>query len=179
MMLKERYQKEIVPQLMKELGDTNRMAIPGIKQISLSVGISSTQKDSKYLETIDKTLRRISGQKAVETKAKKSISGFKVREGMVVGKRVTLRGDMMWSFLEKLLTFTFPRITDFRGITTKIIDKSGNISIGFKEYLPFPEISPDEVEHVHGLQVTVTAKNAGSKERGLALYKALGFPFKD
>jgi len=177
MMIKERYNKEIIPKLQKELGDKNPNAVPRIKKISISVGIPSGQKEAKFLDTVEKTLNRISGQKPVNTLAKKSIAGFKVREGMVVGKRVTLRGERMWSFLEKLLMFTFPRITDFRGISKKNVDANGNLSVGFKEYLPFPEIKPDEVEQVHGLQVTVTT-DAGTRERGLKLFTELGFPFQ-
>ena len=176
MTLKERYSKEIVPHLMKALGEKNPMAVPAIKMVTVAVGIQSTQKDAKFIDTIEQTLTRITGQKPVDTKAKKSVSGFKVREGMVVGKRVTLRGERMWSFLAKLLTFTFPRITDFRGISAKYIDSTGNLSVGFREYLSFPEIRPDEVERVHGLQIVVTT-NAGTRERGLALFKELGFPF--
>ncbi len=176
MTLKERYAKEIVPALQKSLGDKSRMAVPGVLKVSLSVRISSSQKDAKFLETVDQTLRRISGQQSVETKAKKSVSGFKVREGMTVGRVVTLRGARMWDFMEKLLMFTFPRITDFRGISKKHIDANGNLTVGFREYLPFPEIRPDEVERVHGVQVTV-ATNARTKARGLALFEALGFPF--
>lgn len=176
MTLKERYAKEIAPNLMKSLGEKNVMALPRIKQVSISVGIQSTQKDAKFIETVEQTLRRITGQKPVDTLAKKSVSGFKVREGMVVGKRVTLRGERMWSFLTRLLFFTFPRITDFRGISAKNIDATGNLTVGFREYLPFPEIRPDEVERVHGLQIVVST-NAGTRERGLALFKELGFPF--
>ena len=176
MTLKERYVKEIAPALLKQLGDKNRMAVPSVLKISLSVRIPSTQKDAKFLETVDQTLRRISGQQSVETKAKKSVSGFKVREGMTVGRVVTLRGPRMWDFLEKMLVFTFPRITDFRGISKKNIDANGNMTVGFREYLPFPEIRPDEVERVHGVQVTL-ATNARTKARGLALFEALGFPF--
>jgi len=176
MTIKERYIKEIVPKLMQELGETNRNAIPRVKKITLSVGISSGQKDAKYHDAVERTLARISGQKPINTLAKKSVAGFKVREGMVVGKMVTLRGERMWSFLERLLTFAFPRITDFRGISKKNVDRTGNLSVGFREYLPFPEIRPDEVEQVHGLQVTVTT-DAGSYERGMVLFKELGFPF--
>lgn len=176
MMLKERYTNEIVPNLMQELGEKNKMAVPKVLTITVGVGIPSGQKEAKFIETVDQTLKRITGQKTVDTKAKKSIAGFKVREGMVVGKRVTLRGRRMWDFLSKLLNFTFPRITDFRGISVKNIDSTGNLSVGFKEYLPFPEIRPDEVERVHGLQVVITT-NAKTKERGLALFKQLGFPF--
>ena len=177
MKLTERYKKEIAPALKKELGDSNINAVPKVKKITVSVGIPTSQKDSKFTETVDQVLTRITGQKPVEAKAKKSISGFKVREGMIVGKFVTLRGEKMWSFLDKLLNVTFPRVTDFRGISTKVIDKTGNLAVGFKEYLPFPEISPDEIERVCGLQVTVTT-DAKTKERGLALFKALGFPFQ-
>jgi large subunit ribosomal protein L5 len=177
MTLKERYDKEIVPKLMQTLGEKNRMAVPSIKKVTIGVGISAGQKDAKFAETVEQTLRRITGQKPVDTLAKKSVSGFKVREGMVVGKKVTLRGQQMWSFLAKLLIFTFPRITDFRGISSKYVDATGNLSVGFKEYLAFPEIRPDEVERVHGLQVVITT-DAGSKERGLALFKELGFPFQ-
>ncbi|MFA6161291.1 MAG: 50S ribosomal protein L5 [Patescibacteria group bacterium] len=177
MTLKERYSKEMVPNLMKVLGEKNIMAIPSIKQVTLAVGIQATQKDAKFIETVEQTLRRITGQKPVDTLAKKSVSGFKVREGMVVGKKVTLRGERMWSFLARLLTFAFPRITDFRGISSKCIDATGNLTVGFREYLPFPEIKPDEVERVHGLQIVVTT-NAGTRERGMALFKEMGFPFQ-
>lgn len=177
MTLKERYVKEIAPALQKQLGEKNRLAVPNVLKVSLSVRISSSQKDAKFLETVDQTLRRISGQQSVETKAKKSVSGFKVREGMTVGRVVTLRGPRMWDFLERLLVFTFPRITDFRGISKKNIDANGNMTVGFREYLPFPEIRPDEVERVHGVQVTL-ATNARTKARGLALFEALGFPFQ-
>ncbi|MFA6447035.1 MAG: 50S ribosomal protein L5 [Patescibacteria group bacterium] len=177
MNLRERYQKEISPSLMKSLGVKNRLAVPRVKHVTISVGIQATQKDSKFIETIDATLRRITGQKPVDTLAKKSVAGFKVREGMLLGKKVTLRGERMWSFLDKMLNVTFPRITDFRGISKKHIDKNGNLSVGFREYLPFPEIRPDEVERVHGLEVTI-ASDAGTYERGLALFKELGFPFQ-
>jgi len=177
MNLKERYNKEIANTLKKELGEKNMMAVPKVLKVSVSVGISANQKDSKYFETVEQVLSRITGQKPVEAKAKKSIAGFKIRDGMLVGKHVTLRGEKMWSFLDKLVNVTFPRVTDFRGISAKVIDKTGNLSVGFKEYLPFPEISPDEVERVCGIQVTVTT-NAGTYKRGLALFKAMGFPFQ-
>ena len=176
MNLKERYQKEIAPQLKQELGIKNVMALPRVKKVTLSVGLSQGIKDPKVLDTVEQTLTRITGQKPVKTKAKKSIASFKIREGMVVGMMVTLRGQRMWDFLTRLTTTTFPRIRDFRGISPKLIDKQGNISIGFRENLSFPEIRPDEVERVHGFQVTVTT-TAESYDRGLKLFKALGFPF--
>ena len=178
MTLRERYQKEIAPTLQKELILKNPLSVPRVTSITVAVGLSKGLKDARFMETAEQTLTRITGQKPVQTKAKKSIAGFKIREGMVVGMRVTLRGERMWSFLERLLTVTFPRVRDFRGISTKLVDTSGNITIGFHEFLPFPEISPDEVERIHGLQVTVstTAKN---RESGIALFRSLGFPFND
>jgi large subunit ribosomal protein L5 len=178
MTLHERYKTEIIPQLAKEFGITNRSAVPKVVAMTVSVGLSQGLKDPKFIDVAENTLTRITGQKPVKTKAKQSIASFKIRKGMVVGMRVTLRGPRMWHFLEKLVTVTFPRIRDFRGISAKLMDAQGNASIGFREFLPFPEIRPDEVERVHGLQVTVTT-TARNRERGTALLKALGFPFKD
>ena len=176
MTLKERYTKEIRPQLMKELGVSNIMAAPKVTKVTVSVGLSQAIKDPKLMELIEQTLRRITGQKPVTTKAKKSIASFKIREGQIVGIMVTLRGERMWDFLTRFTQFTFPRIRDFRGISDSTVDAQGNLTIGFKEHLAFPEIRTDEVERVHGLQVTVTS-TAGSRKNGLALFKALGFPF--
>jgi large subunit ribosomal protein L5 len=178
MTLKERYSAEIAPKLAKDLGIKNPLAVPKVTAVTVAVGLGAGLKDAKFIEIAENVLTRITGQHPVKTKAKKSISNFKIRQGMVVGMRVTLRGPRMWHFLEKLLSVTFPRIRDFRGITSKIIDARGNITVGFKEFLPFPEIRPDEVERVHGLQVTVSS-TAGDKAKGLALFTALGFPFKD
>jgi len=178
MTLKERYTKEIQPALKAQLKIANPMAVPKVTAITIGVGLSQGLKDPKFLETAENVLRRITGQKPVKTKAKKSISNFKIRQGMVVGMRVTLRGPRMWHFLDKLLNVTFPRIRDFRGISATHVDATGNITVGFKEFLPFPEIRPDEVERIHGLQVTLTS-TAKTRANGTALYKALGFPFKD
>lgn len=177
MTLKERYQKEAVPLLTKELGIKNVMALPKVTKVTVSVGLSQGIKDPKVLETVERTLERIAGQKPQKTKARKSIASFKIREGQVVGMMVTLRGPRMWDFLTKLVGVTFPRIRDFRGISPKIIDDRGNLSVGFRENLSFPEIRPDEVERVHGLQITVST-TAETREKGLALFKALGFPFQ-
>ena len=178
MTLKERYSKEILPALAKELKIENPMAVPRVTSVTVSVGLSANQKDPKFVEVTENPLRRITGQKPLRTKAKQSISNFKIRQGMVVGMRVTMRGTRMWHFLDKLLNVTFPRIRDFRGLPKTLIDGTGNVSVGFREFLPFPEIRPDEVERVHGLQVTITT-TAGDKKKGYALLKALGFPFKD
>jgi large subunit ribosomal protein L5 len=176
MTLKERYNKEIRPKLMKELGISNVMAAPKVTKVTVSVGLSQAIKDPKVMELVETTLRRITGQKPVKTKAKKSIASFKIREGQIVGIMVTMRGDRMWDFLTRFTQFTFPRIRDFRGISDKAVDAQGNLSIGFKEHLAFPEIRTDEVERVHGLQVTISS-TAGTRKNGLALFKALGFPF--
>ncbi|MFA5854545.1 MAG: 50S ribosomal protein L5 [Patescibacteria group bacterium] len=176
-MLREIYEKQVAPDLMKHFGYTNRMAVPKLKLVSVNVGMSTNLlKDPKIPETVESTLQRITGQKPVKTLAKKSIASFKIREGQHIGMKVTLRGDRMWHFLEKLIHVTMPRIRDFRGISPKLIDKQGNLSIGFKEYIAFPEIRADEIERLHGVQVTVssTAKN---REEGLELFKRLGFPF--
>ncbi|MFH1621375.1 MAG: 50S ribosomal protein L5 [Patescibacteria group bacterium] len=178
MTLKERFDKEIKKTLQKELKLKNPMSLPKVKAITISVGLSQGLKDPKFIDVTENTLTRITGQKPVKTKAKQSISNFKIRKGMIVGMRVTLRGKRMWDFLDKLLNVTFPRVRDFRGISTKIVDKNGNLTVGFREFLPFPEIRPDEVERVHGLEVTVTLGSDG-KEKNLALLRALGFPFKD
>ena len=162
--------------LKTELGITNPMALPHVVKVVVSVGLSQGIKDPKIMETVEQTLVRITGQKPVKTKAKKSLANFKIREGMVVGTMVTLRGKRMWDFLEKLVGATFPRIRDFRGISPKIVDEHGNLSIGFRENIAFPEIRSDEVERLHGLQITV-ATTAKTRKRGQLLFKALGFPF--
>lgn len=176
MTFKEQFTKNISPALAKELKLANPLAVPKVAAMTVAVGLSANQKDPKFSETAENVLRRITGQRPAKTKAKQSISNFKIRKGMTVGMRVTLRGPRMWHFLDKLIHVTFPRMRDFRGISPKLIDSTGNITVGFKEFLPFPEIRPDEVERIHGLQVTITT-TAGNKARGLALLKALGFPF--
>jgi large subunit ribosomal protein L5 len=178
MTYKERFTKEIRPALAKTLGVKNPMAVPNVTAVTLGVGLSQGLKDAKFIDVAENILGRITGQKPVRTKAKQSISNFKIRKGMVVGMRVTLRGPRMWDFLDKLVNVTFPRIRDFRGISVKQVDDTGNMSIGFREFLPFPEIRPDEVERIHGLQVTITS-TAGTEEKGTALFRAMGFPFKD
>lgn len=178
MNLRERYQKQIAPNLAKEFGVKNILAVPTLEKVTVSVGLSSKQKDPKMQETAEAVLSRISGQKPVQTKAKKSISNFKIRKGQVVGLKVTIRGKRMWDFVERLTTLTYPRARDFRGLSPKSVDDTGNFSYGFAEHLAFPEIRPDEVERIHGVEVTVTT-TAGSHTKGLALLKALGFPFRN
>ena len=176
-MLREQYEKKIVPALMERFGYKNRMAVPKLKLVSVNVGMSTNLlKDPKIPETVEATLTRITGQKPVKTLAKKSIASFKVRQGQNIGMKVTLRGARMWHFLEKLIHVTLPRVRDFRGISTKLVDRQGNLSLGFKEYIAFPEIRPDEIEKLHGVQVTVST-TANTREEGLELFKLMGFPF--
>jgi large subunit ribosomal protein L5 len=175
--LKKQFADSIKVAMAKEFGDANVMEVPRVLKVTLNVGLSASNKDPKLAETVAETLQRIAGQKAVETLSKKSIAAFKIREGMTVGMKVTLRGERMYSFLSKLVNITLPRVRDFRGLSPKFVDKGGNMSIGFKEHIAFPEIRPDEVERIHGLEVVITT-SAGNREKGLVLFKALGFPFQ-
>lgn len=177
MSFKDYYKKEVVPKLQKDFGYKNIQAVPVVKYVTVNIGLGAGLKDAKFLETTEKTLRRITGQKPVQTKARKSISGFKIREGMVVGEKVTLHGLRMWDFLEKLIKVTCPRVRDFQGLSVKSFDGQGNYSIGFKEHIAFPEIRSDEIELIHGLQVTVGTSAKTNKEAE-ALLRHLGFPLK-
>ncbi|NQV12361.1 50S ribosomal protein L5 [Candidatus Uhrbacteria bacterium] len=174
--MKEKY-LEAVPKLKEELKLSNVNAVPKLEKVTLNVGLGKGLKDKAYTETVEKTLEQITGQKPVFTKARKSIATFKIREGMPVGIKVTLRGPRMYDFIEKLVNVTFPRIRDFRGIELKSVDSGGNFNFGFKEHIAFPEVSAVDVDKLHGLQVTITT-TAQSKAEGEALFKALGFPFK-
>ena len=177
MKLHEKYNKEIKGAMQKKFGYRNAMATPKIVKVSINVGVGRNTKDKAFVDSVAGTLTRITGQKPIMTKARKSISAFKVREGQIVGVVATLRGERMYDFLDILINVTFPRVRDFRGISEKIIDKTGNISIGFKEHLPFPEVKADEVDNVHGLQITIST-TARTREEGLELFRMFGFPFK-
>lgn len=174
--LHEKYKKEVVPTLQKELGFKNVMQVPKISKVVLNSGVGRFVKEANYIDNVEKTFNKITGQKPVRTKSKKSISNFKIRQGMPIGVVVTLRGERMYHFLEKLLNVTFPRTRDFHGISDKGFDSRGNFTIGFKENVAFPEVKSGEVDKIHGLQIIVntTAKN---KTEGKALLVALGFPF--
>lgn len=174
--LKEQFVKELVPQLQKDLKLKNVHAVPSVDKITLNVGLGKSITDSSVTEHVVNTLRRISGQEPVLTKAKKSISNFKIRKNMVVGAKVTLRGQRMYEFMDKLVNIALPRVRDFRGLSEKSVDNNGNLSIGFSEHIVFPEIKTDEVEKLHGLEVNI-GTTATSREEGLALFRALGFPF--
>lgn len=178
MTLKERYQKEVIKKMKEEFGYTNNLAVPKIVKVTINVGIGRSKDDPKMAETAESTLTRITGQKPVYSLAKKSISAFKVREGMKVGLKVTLRGKRMWDFLEKLVNVSLPRVRDFRGLSPKSVDKKGSLNIGFKEHMVFPEIKSDEVEKIHGLEVAVTT-SAKSYNEGFKLLKYLRFPFQE
>lgn len=174
--LYEKYKKEIVPALKTELGYTNIMQVPRITKVVINAGVGRFVKESGFIDNVEKTLTKITGQKPVRTKAKQSISNFKIREGQEIGVMVTLRGPRMYHFLEKLLTVTFPRVRDFHGVSDKAFDRQGNYTIGFKENIAFPEVKMEEIEKIHGLQVIVNT-TAKSKEEGRALLSRFGFPF--
>lgn len=163
---------------MAQFGYTNVNAVPKITKVTLNVGLGKGLKDAKFLETSEDTFRRITGQVPVKTKARKSIAAFKIREGMVIGMKVTLRGKRMWDFLEKLVKISIPRIRDFRGIPPTGFDEAGNYTLGFPEHTAFPEIRTDEIEVIHGLQVTI-GMSTNSPVEGKMLLAALGFPFKE
>jgi large subunit ribosomal protein L5 len=172
------YEKEIAPKLMAELGIKNKMAVPKLKKIVLNVGLKQGLKDAKYVESAERVLSKITGQKPVKTLAKKSISNFKIRQGMVVGMMVTLRGARMYDFLDKFINVTLPRVRDFRGVPQKNVDIHGNLAVGMKEFIAFPEITPEDTDYMHGLEVAVVT-SAVDREQGLTLFKAIGFPFSE
>jgi len=174
--LKQKYQKEVIPAMRQRFGYTNDLAVPKIEKVVLNVGIPSTRADEKFMKLVSQTLSRVSGQKPVFVKAKKSISSFKIRQGQIVGATLTLRKDRMYDFMDKLVNLTLPNVRDFRGLSKKSIDKSGNLTIGFKEYLVFPEINADEVENIHGLEVTIVT-TAKDKQQAFILLSLLGLPF--
>ncbi|MCX6746362.1 MAG: 50S ribosomal protein L5 [Candidatus Parcubacteria bacterium] len=175
---KEKFKKKIIPELKKQFGLKNDLEVPRIEKVVLNVGLGKSLKDANFLDNVESTLMRITGQKPIKTKAKKSISNFKIRKGMVIGLKVTLRGQRMYDFLEKLVNVVLPRVRDFRGLTAKAIDQGGNLNIGIKEHLAFPEIKADEIEKLHGLEIAVVT-TAKSREEGRALLVAFGFPFKE
>lgn len=176
--LQEQFNKEIAPVIKEEFGYKNIMTVPKIKLVSINVGVGKFLKDGKFMESIKKDLAKISGQAPVENKARKSVAGFKVREGQVVGMSVTLRGPRMYEFLDKLISIAMPRIKDFRGVSKKGFDGRGNYNLGLKEHLVFPEIPQDALEHTFGLQVTITT-DSGKDEPVYKLLKLMKFPFKD
>ncbi|MBE8718638.1 50S ribosomal protein L5 [Cellvibrio polysaccharolyticus] len=175
--LKELYKKELAPKLVEELGLANVMEVPRITKITLNMGVGEAVGDKKVLENAVNDLVKISGQKVVVTNARKSIAGFKIRDGWPIGCKVTLRSDRMYEFLDRLIAVAIPRIRDFRGISPKQFDGRGNFSMGVTEQIIFPEIDYDKVDKLRGLDICITT-TARTDEEGRALLKAFNFPFK-
>lgn len=176
--LKEKYLTEVVPSMMKDFSYKNIMEVPKVQKVVLNVGLGEAIQNIKLLDAAQKELSMISGQKAVVTKAKKSIAAFKLRKGMPIGCKVTLRGNMMYEFMDRLISVALPRIRDFRGISGKSFDGRGNYSLGLKEQFIFPEIDYDKVEMVHGLDISFCTTAKTDKE-SKALLRYLGMPFRN
>jgi large subunit ribosomal protein L5 len=175
--LKERYQKEVGPAIAKEFGIKNPMAIPRLEKIVINMGMGEAIANAKILDTAADELKSITGQKPVVTKAKKSIASFKLRQGMPIGTMVTLRGDRMYEFLDRLVSVALPRVRDFRGVSPKAFDGRGNYTIGVREQLIFPEIDFNKVEKLRGMNISIVT-TARNDELARALLKALGMPFR-
>lgn len=175
--LQEKYQKELAPALQKQLGLTNTMEVPRLEKIILSVCTSEAVQNPKILAQVVDEITAITGQKAVMTKSKKAISNFKLRAGLAIGVRVTLRRERMWAFLDRLNTLALPRVRDFRGLPSKGFDGRGNYNMGLKEQIVFPEINYDRVEKVRGMNITICT-SAKTDAHGKALLDALGLPFR-
>ena len=176
--LKTRYQKEVVPALKKEFGYTNVMAIPKVEKVVVNMGLGEATSNAKIADVGADELGRITGQKAVVRRATKSIAQFKLREGMPIGAKVTLRGDRMWEFLDRLLSIALPRIRDFRGLSDRQFDGHGNYTFGLVEQVMFHEIDPDKVDRQRGMDITV-ATTATNDAEGRSLLRRLGFPFRE
>jgi len=171
------YKDEVVSKLMSEFGITNVMAVPKLEKITINVGVGEAVADRKRLDDIATSLGQITGQRPVLTKARKSISNFKLREGMPIGAKVTLRKAMMWEFLDRFVTLALPRTRDFQGVPDKSFDGRGNYTIGLKEHSIFPEIDTDKIDRIHGMDITFVT-TAKTDEQAYALLKHLGMPFK-
>ncbi len=175
--LKEKYVQQIMPELIKELGYKNIMQVPKIQKIVINMGVGSANQNPKELEGASNDLARIAGQKPVITKAKKSIASFKLRAGQSIGCMVTLRGDRMYEFLDRLLNVAIPRVRDFRGLSRKSFDNRGNYTLGVREQTIFPEVDVDSIVSVKGMNITITSTAKSDKE-ALLLFEKLGFPFR-
>lgn len=175
--LKDKYEKEAVPGLMDRFQYDNVMMVPKVHKVTINMGVGAAVQDAKAMDAAVRDLTTISGQKPVITKAKKSVAAFKIREGMPVGCMVTLRGDRMWEFLDKLINVALPRIRDFRGLSPRSFDGRGNYTLGIREQLIFPEIRYDDVERVQGMNVVIET-TAETDEEALEMLRALGMPFR-
>jgi len=176
--LKEKYNQEIKTNLQKKLGLSNAMEVPKIKKITLNMGVGEAVQEKKTIEKAVADLEKLAGQKALITRAKKSVAAFKVREGMPIGVKVTLRRERMYEFLDRLINVALPRVRDFRGLNSKSFDGNGNYSLGVKEQIIFPEIDYDKIDKIRGLDISITT-SAKNDEEGLALLKEFNFPLKD
>jgi large subunit ribosomal protein L5 len=176
--LKERYRSEIAPAMLEEFGYPNVMQIPGVTKIVVNMGVGEAARDAKLIDGAVRDLTIITGQKPAVARARKSIAQFKLREGMPIGAHVTLRGDRMWEFLDRLLSIALPRIRDFRGLSDRQFDGRGNYTFGLTEQLMFHEINPDQVDRQRGMDVTVVT-SATTDAEGRSLLRRLGFPFKE
>ena len=175
--LEQQYRANVAPALQKEFGYKSSMQVPNLEKISLNIGLGAASQNNKLMEEAVAELTAIAGQKAVVTRAKKSIAAFKLREGMPIGCRVTLRGVRMWDFLDKLVNFALPRVRDFRGIPDRGFDGRGNFTLGIKEHTIFPELEADRVENPKGMNITIVTTAATDKE-GKFLLDQLGMPFR-
>ena len=170
--------QDIRPSLQKKLGLSNLMQVPQIKKITLNMGVGEVLQDKKAIEKAQSDIERLSGQKAIVTRARKSVASFKIREGMPIGVKVTLRKDRMYEFLDRLINIALPRVRDFRGLSNKSFDGPGYYTIGIKEQIIFPEIDNDSIDRIRGLDISITT-TAKSDDDGLALLKAFNFPIKE
>lgn len=175
--LENLYREKVVPALNKEFGYKSPMQVPGLEKVSLNIGLGSASQNNKLMEEAVAELSAIAGQKAVVTRAKKSIAAFKLREGMPIGCRVTLRGQRMWDFLDKLMNFALPRVRDFRGVPDRGFDGRGNFTLGIKEHSIFPDLEADRVDNPKGMNITIVTTAATDKE-GKLLLDELGMPFR-
>jgi len=181
--LQEKYKKEVMPAMMEKFGYKNPMAVPKIEKVVVNTGLGrevvnkSSDEQKKIYDSVLRDLALITGQYPVLTKAKKAISAFSIREGIPIGAKVTLRKDKMYDFLEKLINITFPRTRDFWGISPKAVDKNGNLTVGVKEHIVFPEIVPEKVKKIFGLEITIVT-TTNIREQGIELLRLMGFPIK-
>ncbi len=175
--LKERYQSEVVPAIMKSLDIENVMEVPRVKKVVVNIGVGEALDNAKALESAVNDLTQITGQKPIVTRARKSIANFKLREGRAIGVKVTLRGERMWSFLDRLMNIALPRVRDFRGISANSFDGRGNYTLGLHEQLVFPEIDYDTIDKLRGMEVTIVT-SARSDDEGRQLLEMLGMPFR-
>jgi large subunit ribosomal protein L5 len=176
--MQERYTKEVAPALFKSFGFKNVMQIPRIEKVVLNIGLGEAMDNPKALEAATADLANITGQKPVQTKAKKAIANFKLREGRLIGAKVTLRGDRMWAFIDRLLNIALPRVRDFRGVSANAFDGRGNYTLGLKDQLVFPEIEYDKIDKLRGMEITIVT-TAKDDNQARALLQLLGMPFSN